>query len=398
MTPERWQQIDNLLQAVVERPLAEREALLDEACSEDKILRQEVESLISFREKVESFLERPVLEEAADLFSESQPESMVGQLIGYYKIEAQLGFGGMGEVYLAEDTKLDRKVAIKFLPAYLQENELAKKRLIREAKAVAKLDHPNICAVYEVKEEANRSFIVMQYVAGLTLGDRIKNHKLELCEALDICVQVVEALAEAHSRGIIHRDIKPGNIMITARGQVKVLDFGLAKVVGSAVVEQSDARRQSILSRPGERPGTPPYMSPEQAKGVMVDVRSDLFAAGVILYECVTGGRPFSGKTDLEILAQVIHFNPLPPSPLNANLPPELNGIVLKALAKEPSARYQSAGDLLGDLRALRVSLQAQNEATTKPQLKLDSSKASTLTTVSNALRQPSFFMSATGV
>src|SRR4030095_6211145 len=189
MTPERWQQIDNLLQAVVERPLAEREDLLDEACSEDKTLRQEVESLINFREKAERFLERSALEEAADLFCEHQVESMCGQLIGSYKIEAQLGFGGMGEVYLAEDTKLDRKVAIKFLPTYLEENELAKKRLIREAKAAAKLDHPSICAVYEVNEEANRSFIVMQYVTGGTLGDRIKNQKLGLCEALDICLQ-----------------------------------------------------------------------------------------------------------------------------------------------------------------------------------------------------------------
>jgi serine/threonine protein kinase/Tfp pilus assembly protein PilF len=399
MTPERWQQIDNLLQTVVERPLAEREALLDEACSGDRTLRQEVKSLISFREKAESFLEMPALEEAADLFCDNQAESMVGQLVGSYNIEALLGFGGMGEVYLAEDTKLDRKVAIKFLPTYLEENELAKKRLIREAKAVAKLDHHNICAVYEVKEEGNRSFIVMQYVTGGTLGDRIKNQKLELCEALDICLQVVEALVEAHSRGIIHRDIKPGNIMITARGQVKVLDFGLAKVVGSTALEQSDAKHQSLLSRPGERPGTPPYMSPEQAQGVTVDARSDLFAVGVILYECITGRRPFSGKTDREILAQVIHFNPPPPSQFNPNLPPELNGIVLKALAKEPDARYQSAGDLLGDLRALRVGLQAQNEANTRPlPLKLDSSTASTLTNLFNVLRQPSVIMSATGV
>jgi len=399
MTPERWQQIDNLLQAVVERPLAEREALLDEACSGDTTLRQEIESLISFREKAEGFLEGPVLEEVADLFSEGHADSMIGQLISYYKIEAQLGFGGMGEVYLAEDTKLDRKVAIKFLPAYLQENELAKRRLIREAKAVAKLDHPNICAVYEVREESNRSFIVMQYVAGGTLGDRIKNQKLGLCEALDVCLQIVEALVEAHSRGIIHRDIKPGNVMITARGQVKVLDFGLAKVVGSAGVEQGEARRQGILSRPGERAGTPPYMSPEQAKGVTVDVRSDLFAVGVILYECVAGRRPFCGKTDREILTQVIHFNPPLPSQLNPNLPPELNDIVLKALAKEPGARYQSAGDLLGDLRALRVRLAAQNEAPTQAlPLTVDTSKASTLTTVSDVLRHPSFFMSATGV
>lgn len=375
MKPERWQQIDDLLQAVVERSLAEREALLDEACSEDQSLRQAVESLLSFSEKAESFLERPALEEAAGLFCEEEAELMSGQLIGSYKIETWLGSGGMGDVYLAEDTKLDRKVAIKFLPSYLEQDEFAKKRLIREAKAAAKLDHPNICAVYEVKEEADHSFIVMQYIAGETLANRIKNQKLELCETLDICIQVIEALAEAHSREIIHRDIKPGNIMITARQQVKVLDFGLAKFVGSGGVEQSDARHESMLSGSGERPGTPPYMSPEQVKGATLDARSDLFAAGVILYECITGERPFSGKTGREIFSQVTTFNPLQPSKLNSDLPNELDRIVIKALAKEPDARYQSAADLLDDLRALRNGLQPQNE-----------SKVFTLTIVSMAL------------
>ncbi len=391
MTPERWQQIDNLLQAVIERPLAEREALLAKACSEDKSLRQAVESLLSFQEIAESFLERPALEEAAELFSESQTEFMAGQMIGSYRIEGWLGSGGMGEVYLAEDTKLDRKVAIKFLPTYLEEDEFAKKRLIREAKAAAQLDHPNICAVYEVKEEANLNFIVMQYVAGGTLDDRIKSQALQLSEALDICIQVVEALAEAHSSGIIHRDIKPGNIMITSRGQVKVLDFGLAKVVGWARGEQVDGKRQSLLSRPGERPGTPPYMSPEQAKGDTVDARSDLFAVGVILYECVAGSRPFSGKTEREILSQVIHFSPPPPSKLNLNVPLELDRIVIKALAKNPDGRYQSAGDLLEDLRALRVGQEPK-----PPPIEPDPSTI--LATLSKALRQPAVYLSATGV
>src|SRR5262249_49374385 len=170
MTPERWQQIDTLLQTVVDCPLSAREALLDKVCSNDETLRLEVQSLIDFQEQAETFLERPALEEAADLIREDRAKAMTGQLFGSYRIEEELGFGGMGEVYLAEDTKLDRKVAIKFLPTYLEENELAKKRFLREAKAAAQLDHPNICAVYEVKEEANRSFIVMQYIAGGTLG------------------------------------------------------------------------------------------------------------------------------------------------------------------------------------------------------------------------------------
>ena len=361
MTPERWQQIDTLLQKVVERPLAERVALLDEACFSDKTLRLEVESLISFREMAQSFLEVPVLEEAANLFRDDQADSREGLVIGRYRIEAQLGAGGMGEVYLAEDTNLDIKVAIKFLPSYLEADELAKKRLIREAKAAAKLDHPNICSVYEVKEEANHSFIVMQYVAGQTLADKIKDERIEVREALDLNIQIVEALAEAHSRGIVHRDIKPRNIMISPSGQVRVLDFGLAKVVGSAAVDQGDTKRQSLLSRPGERAGTPPYMSPEQAKGAAVDARCDLFGVGVLLYECVTGGRPFCGKTEWEILSQVMRFNPPLPSQLNSNVPPELDGVVLKALAKEPDARYQSAEELLADLRAIRAALQTTN-------------------------------------
>ena len=199
MTPERWQQIDNLLQRVVETGVEARPALLDEACSGDEGLRQEVQSLISFREMAQGFLEVPALEEAADFFDEDQAELMAGLMIGPYRIERQLGAGGMGEVYLAEDTKLDRKVAIKFLPPYLEADELAKKRLIREAKAAAKLDHPNICAVYEVKEEASRSFIVMQYVAGETLAESIRQKALPLSEALNVGIELVEALVEAHS-------------------------------------------------------------------------------------------------------------------------------------------------------------------------------------------------------
>jgi len=220
MTPERWRQIDNLLQASIECAPEDRVALLDLACSEDKSLRQAVESLLNFCEQAEGFLEGSVLEDASKLFC--APE-LTGQLVGPYRIEAQLGVGGMGEVYLAEDTKLDRKVAIKFLPTYLEDDELARKRLVREAKAAAKLDHPNICAVYEVEEEAKRSFIVMQYVAGRTLQDQIKIQPLRPVEALDVCIQIVEALVEAHSSEIVHRDIKPRNIMITERGQIKVL-------------------------------------------------------------------------------------------------------------------------------------------------------------------------------
>ena len=383
MTPERWRQIDNLLQASIECVPADRAALLDLACSEDESLRQAVESLLNFCDKAEGFLEGSVLEDASKLFC--APE-LTGQLVGPYRIEAQLGVGGMGEVYLAEDTKLDRKVAIKFLPTYLENDELARKRLVREAKAAAKLDHPNICAVYEVEEEAKRSFIVMQYVAGRTLQDQIKMQPLQPVEALAVCIQIVEALVEAHSSEIVHRDIKPRNIMITERGQIKVLDFGLAKIVGPLQGEQSEASPESMLSMAGARPGTPPYMSPEQVRGDPVDARSDLFAVGVILYECITGARPFSGDTNSEILSQVIHFHPPQPSKLNQNVPHELDKLVMKALQKELDARYQSAIDLLEDLRALYARLQAENR---KPVQRL---------IVRVASAEPATVMYATGV
>ena len=374
MTPERWQQIDNLLQAVIERPLEEREALLTEACSEDESLRRAVESLLTFEEEAEGFLERSALEDTVELYGNSRPELMAGEFVGSYRIESQIDFGGMGEVYLAEDTRLHRNVAIKFLPAYLEDDELARKRLIREAQAVAKLDHPNICAVYEVEEEANRSYIVMQYVSGGTLAARIKGQPLRVIEALNVCVKIVEALAEAHSREIIHRDIKPGNVMIDERGQIKVLDFGLAKLIGSAQAEQGNRRPESMLSRAGARAGTPPYMSPEQARGDPVDVRSDLFAVGVVLYECLTGVRPFSGNTENEILSQVNYLNPPRPSKLNRNVRPQLDNVVMKALQKERDARYQSAADLLEDLRAV---LQAENRTLVERVLfRLTSSKA----------------------
>jgi serine/threonine protein kinase/tetratricopeptide (TPR) repeat protein len=395
MTPERWQRIDDLLQEAVKRPRPERAAFLDEVCA-DEASRKEVESLISFHEQAENFLEVPAFEAAAGLLAD-QAESLVGLAVGPYRIEELLGAGGMGEVYLAVDTKLDRKVAIKFLPPYLEADELAKRRLIREAKAAARLDHPNICATYEVAEEAGRSFIVMQHVAGETLAVRIQRKPLELRKSLDVAIQVADALAEAHSHGIIHRDIKPQNIVITRRGQVKVLDFGLAKVVRATGLPQNEGQMQSVLSAPGVIVGTAPYMSPEQAKGVSVDARSDLFSIGVVLYECIAGRLPFSGATPMEICSQVIHVNPPPPSQFNPHVPSELDALIGKALAKQPDARYQSASELHEDLRVVRASLRTEDHALTKPiPLTLGTSSIRVLTTLSNILRRPRVIIPAT--
>lgn len=345
-----------MLQEALKRPLNERSQFLSQECK-DEAVRKEIESLISFHKQAESFLEVPAFEATKFLLCERESEELVGLLIGSYKIEAPLGAGGMGEVYLAEDTKLGRKVAIKLLPTYLETDELAKRRLVKEAKAAAKLNHPNICMIYEVVEEASHSFIVMQYVQGKTLASRIEQTSLNLRESLEIAMQVADALVESHSHRIIHRDIKPQNIMIDSRAQVKVLDFGLAKIIQAA---GTNLQTQSQFSAPGVIVGTAPYMSPEQAKGEGIDVHSDLFSLGVVLYQCVTGKLPFSGATAMEICAQVIHTDPLPPSQLNPNVPGELDAIILKALAKDPAARFKSADDMLNVLRIMHSKMQAE--------------------------------------
>ena len=212
-----------------------------------------------------------------------------GTQLGHYKILSPLGAGGMGEVYLAEDTKLNRRVAIKILPAGSLESDTANRRLLREAQSAARLDHPNICGILEVSEAAGRNFICMQYIDGETLELRMKRHPLELSEALAISIQVADALAEAHASGFIHRDIKPSNIMLTARGAVKVMDFGLAKLIKQPDLVESEAATEALLSSPGAIIGTLPYMSPEQVRGEALDARSDLFSLAVVLYEMVSG-------------------------------------------------------------------------------------------------------------
>ncbi|MEK6325095.1 MAG: protein kinase [Acidobacteriota bacterium] len=265
----------------------------------------------------------------------------------------KLGAGGMGEVYLAEDTQLDRKVAIKFLQPESIADEHAKKRLVREAKAAAKLDHPNICAIHEVGEEDGRSFIAMQYVEGETLASRIRRQPMSVQEALDLSVQVADAMAEAHLRGIIHRDIKPQNIMITARGQVKVMDFGLAKVVTARDVSESEAETHSLLTEPGTIVGTVPYMSPEQVRGETTDVRGDIFSFGAVLYEMVSGRHPFTAESAAATLSAILTREPLPLARY-ADAPDELHRIVRKCLEKDRERRYQTMRDLAIDLENMR--------------------------------------------
>ena len=282
--------------------------------------------------------------------------------ISHYRILSRLGAGGMGEVYLAEDTTLNRKVAIKLLPPESVTDEQAKKRLIREAKAAATLDHPNICAIHEVGEEDSRSFIVMQYVEGETLANRIQRKPLELKESLDIATQMADALAEAHSRGIIHRDIKPQNIMLTARGQVKVMDFGLAKVVKERSLIVSEVETESLVTEPGTIIGTVPYMSPEQVRGESLDSRSDMFSFGAVLYEMVSGRQPFAAESAAASFSAILTHHQQPLARYSTEVPAELERIVSKALDKDREERYQSARDLLIDLRSLKHHFEFQKE------------------------------------
>lgn len=263
----------------------------------------------------------------------------------------------MGEVYLAEDTRLKRRVAIKFLPAELDTNEQATGRLIREAQAAATLDHPNICAIYEVGECEGGRFIVMQYVEGETLAERNRRKPLDLHETLQAAVQVADALGEAHSRGIVHRDIKPQNIMITARGHVKLLDFGLAKVVEPGVLLESGAATETLLSEPGMIIGTVPYMSPEQVRGEPLDGRSDIFGLGVVLYEILAGRRPFLNESRAGTISEILTREPPPLARYADHVPAEMQRIVSKALCKDIEERYQSAQDLRVDLKNLMGEL-----------------------------------------
>jgi len=271
------------------------------------------------------------------------------ELANKYKIEEVAGRGGMGIVYKAEDTKLKRHVALKFLPPELIQDEEARIRFVLEAQAAAGLSHPNICTIHEINDEEGRSFISMEFVQGQSLKERIKQGPLETDEALKIAIQVAEGLEEAHKKGIVHRDIKSANIMITEKGQAKVMDFGLAKVKGG-----------TLLTREGTTLGTVAYMSPEQARGEEVDQRTDIWSLGVVMYEMLSGEFPFKGDREASILYSVVHEEPILLKDIKRDLPPEMQQIINRALKKKPESRYASAEEMLKDLRKYQDSLRAE--------------------------------------
>jgi serine/threonine protein kinase/Tfp pilus assembly protein PilF len=277
---------------------------------------------------------------------------LIGQIISHYRLIGKVGSGGMGAVYEAEDMRLGRRVALKFLPENLARDQRALQRFEREARAASSLNHPNICTLYEVEEHDSQPVIVMELLQGESLQDRLRKGPLSGDELVDIGIQTSEGLEAAHTKGIIHRDIKPGNIFIVGAGRVKILDFGLAKVVAGDVPE--DESEEDSLTEEGTIPGTTSYMSPEQVRGEEVDARSDLFSLGVVLYETATGHRPFVGKNRVLLMNAILNENPKTPSRVNPKLPAALDTIIAKVLEKERSRRYEHAADLCSDLKQLK--------------------------------------------
>lgn len=279
---------------------------------------------------------------------------MIGQTVSHYRILGKLGGGGMGVVYEAEDLKLGRHVALKFIPENLTGDSKSMERFTREARAASQLNHPNICTIHGIEDNNGHPFIVMEKLDGESLKQCISGHPLETEKALDISIQVADALAASHAKGIVHRDIKPANIFLTPTGQVKVLDFGLAKLVHNVGTDSDGFVDENSLTAMGVIPGTAVYMSPEQARSEDIDFRTDLFSFGVVMYEMATGKKPFTGKNSLLTLDAVLHNKPIPPGELNPKVPVELEGIIGKAMEKDRKERYQSAAQMKADLQQLK--------------------------------------------
>ncbi len=390
MTPERLSRIEQIYHAALEHSDNERTLFLNEVCAGDDQLRHEIISLLAANDQAADFMNAPVLEDDTRMLapgqSPSSSQSPVGRQIGQYQVLSKLGEGGMGEVFLARDTRLDRKVAIKMLPAEFTQDASRLRRFEQEARAASALNHPNIITIYEIGEASTEHgkahFIATEFIEGRTLR-HLADRTFSINEVLETSIQVAGALAAAHQAGIIHRDIKPENLMVRPDGLVKVLDFGLAKLASpssnsGAGSNDAEAATLQIGDRtaPGMILGTLRYMSPEQARGLVVDVRSDIFSLGTVMYEMIAGFAPFTGPTVSDIIAAILTSEPPSLISIRPETPPELQRIVGKALRKNQDERYQTCKDLLVDLKELKSELEfsaklSRNTGST-PQIKTE--------------------------
>ena len=371
MNPERWEQIKQIYHSALELEPGRREVYLKEACAEDESLFKEVASLLAQEGSSGGLFESPAFDAVAQALAQDQAqkpqENLIGQTLSHYRIEGKIGEGGMGVVFLAQDSSLHRKVALKFLPPEMQKDALARKRFLREARSAAALDNPYICSIHEVGEFEGRDFIVMEYVDGQMLTDKLRRGRLPLNQALQIAAEVSEALQTAHSKGIIHRDLKPSNIMIMKTGHAMVMDFGLAKQIVSSAGIESQEESATEMTRSGMTLGTLAYMSPEQLRGEEVDARSDIFSFGLVLYEMLTGTHPFRKESPMETASAILHEKPKPVNAITKGIPADLEKLIARCLRKEADRRIQHMGDVKLALLELKEGSDSREVAPEAP-------------------------------
>ncbi|MCA1637981.1 MAG: protein kinase, partial [Acidobacteria bacterium] len=391
MADKNWQKVRKIFDDALHQKPEERARFVNEVCGGDKILLAEVESLLSSLGSADSFMETPAVAGIADVIEAETKHLETGKCFGHYEIIEQIGAGGMGEVYLAKDKKLDRQVAVKILNEKFSRDESNLNRFIQEAKAASALNHPNILVIHEIGESDETYYIVSEFIKGKTLREIFKVKSLKLSEVLDISIQITNALCTAHEAHLVHRDIKPENIMLRPDGYVKILDFGLAKLVEQKNksfigLEQSTAKQNQTAK--GVIMGTVNYMSPEQAKGERVDERTDIFSFGVLVYEMLAGRTPFAGDSLSETFANLINAEPQPLSRFSSKVPDELQRIVAKMLRKNKDERYQTMKDVLTALKDLRENLTLDEKLERSASPKSENATAVLQATTGNANKQ----------
>ncbi|MFZ0751891.1 MAG: serine/threonine-protein kinase, partial [Pyrinomonadaceae bacterium] len=395
-----WQRIKAIFHSAQECAPADRASFLDSACGGDDSMRQEVESLLAADETNEDFLRTPAYELMAGILTDEKTEFVAGQEVGSYTILSSLGAGGMGQVYLAQDARLPRKVALKLLSAEVARDERRVQRFEQEAQAASRLNHPNVCMILEIGTAPDgRRFIAMEHIDGLTLRDLMEQRPLAPAEALDLAIQVAAALAAAHAAGIVHRDIKPENLMLRPDGYIKVLDFGIAKL-SESLPRLEDHRKTSnnrVNTEPGMLMGTVRYMSPEQLREKPVDQRTDIWSLGAVLHEMVTGTTPFAAPTPNDTIALILGKQPAELNFVN-ELPEELQQVIKKALTKDRDERYQTVKELASDLQKVRREFHSRSELDGSPEmvtpqtLNLEASDSSERPKRNDSHRQTIFF------